>query len=153
MGRVGTAAEVPLPAAEAQRLWLDRTRWPAFVDGFSHVVRADPSWPDAGRLVWQSKPHGRGAVVERVLERSDARVVVAIQDARLAGTQAVEFAPAPGGGSQVRLELDYRLTERTPLTPVLDRLFVRRALRDALVRTLARYAREAVSDAELAAPG
>ena len=149
MGRVTAAATVPLAPADAQRLWLDRTRWPAFVDGFSHVVRCDPEWPDAGALTWQSAPQGRGRVIERAVERGPRRLVLAIEDERLAGTQIVAFDAEPDGGTLVAAELDYRLKERTALTPVLDRFFVRRALRDALGRTVRRYAREAISDVEL----
>ncbi len=41
---------------------------------------------------------------------------------------------------------DYELRDRTPVTPVVDRLFIRRAVRDALGRTLRRYAIELESE-------
>jgi hypothetical protein len=52
-------------------------------------------------------------------------------------------------GTVVGLQLDYRLKERNPLTPVIDLLFIRRSLRDSLRRTLERLARELKADAEL----
>jgi hypothetical protein len=92
--------------------------------------------------VWDSTPHGRG----RVIERADAT----FEDARLEGTQALTFEPE-GDGVRVRLALDYRIKERTVITPVLDRLFVRRAVRDALARTVRRFAAEARLEADLRA--
>ncbi|MDQ3408652.1 MAG: hypothetical protein M3469_01535, partial [Actinomycetota bacterium] len=38
--------------------------------------------------------------------------------------------------------LEYEIKERTALTPVVDRLFVRRAMNDSLRRTLTRFANE-----------
>ncbi len=49
------------------------------------------------------------------------------------------------------LELDYHLKERTVLTLVVDALFVRRVLNDALRRTLTRFARELAFEVELEA--
>jgi hypothetical protein len=46
----------------------------------------------------------------------------------------------------VTLSLEYSLKSRTPLTPVVDALFVRRAIRDSLGRTLARFAAERAGD-------
>ena len=47
------------------------------------------------------------------------------------------------------LSLEYELTGDNPFKAVLDLLFVRRALRDALRRTLRRYAVEAEEEARL----
>lgn len=153
MTRVAAGMVVPLGADAARALWLDTSRWPAFVDGFSHVVRADPEWPEAGALTWQSKPHGRGRVIERVLENRSDAVVGEVEDERLAGTQTVAFEPRGDSAAAVSVALEYRLKERTPLTPLLDLLFIRRAMRDALTRTVQRYAREAASDAKLGGRG
>ena len=46
------------------------------------------------------------------------------------------------------LELEYELKERNAFTPVADALFIRRALRDSLKRSLLRLARERRSDLE-----
>jgi hypothetical protein len=64
-------------------------------------------------------------------------------------TQRVAFQPAEDG-VEVALELDYELKERNALTPVTDLLFIRRALRDSLRRSLVRFARERRADIELA---
>jgi hypothetical protein len=143
VSRVEVATRVPGATVEAAReLWYDVRRWPTFVDGFGRVVRQEPAWPDAGTLVWQSTPHGRG----RVIEHANGRV----EDERLVGRQEVTFAPAEDG-VEVTVRFDYELRNRTPVTPVVDRLFIRRAVRDALGRTLRRYAIEL--EAEVSASG
>ena len=45
------------------------------------------------------------------------------------------------------LTLEYTLKDRTPLTPILDLVFIRRALRDSLQRTLARFGHERRAEA------
>jgi hypothetical protein len=143
VSEVTVSTLVPGATGEAAReLWFDVRRWPSFVDGFGHVVRQDPEWPAAGTLVWQSTPHGRG----RVIEHAGGRV----EDERLLGHQAVDFAPVPDG-VEVTVRFEYQLRNRTPVTPVVDRLFIRRAVRDALGRTLRRYAIEL--EAEVSAWG
>ncbi len=140
MSRVTVSTRVPGGTVEAAReLWFDVRRWPSFVDGFGHVVRQDPAWPAGGTLVWQSTPHGRG----RVIEHAGGRV----EDERLIGRQEVDFAPA-ADGVEVTVRFDYELRNRTPVTPLVDRLFIRRAVRDALGRTLRRYAIELAAETE-----
>jgi len=150
MTRVHASTVVPGPLGEAEALWYDRGRWPNFVDGFSHVVSTEGEWPREGaRLIWDSTPHGRGRVVERVTSHEPGRGQTAeVEDERLRGLQRVEFAPAHGG-VQVALTLEYGIKNSTPVTPLVDALFVRRAIRDTLRRTLARYARERVADRDL----
>ena len=143
MSRVSAAAVVRGTADEARALWFDPARWPAFVDGFSHVVRADPAWPRTGRVIWQSGPRGRG----RVVETAAGEDTVAVEDERLSGTQRVRFEAAGAGETQVTVELDYRLKERHLFTPLVDAFFVRRSLAEALARTLRRYAAEREGDA------
>ena len=134
MSRVAVSTRVPgATVGAARELWSDVRRWPTFVDGFGHVVRQEPGWPHTGSLVWQSTPHGRG----RVIEHADGRV----EDERLVGRQQVAFEPE-GDGVEVTVVFEYELRDRTPVTPVVDRLFIRRAVRDALARTLRRYAIE-----------
>src|SRR5215207_9887266 len=147
MGRVSAAQPVPGLASEAEELWYDLHRWPAWVDGFGHVVKLEGEWPAVGaRTVWESRPGGRGRVVERVTAY-EARVgqTLAVEDERLRGTQRVSFEPGPDG-VEVALELEYELKQRNPLTPLTDALFIRRALRDSLKRTLLRFARERRGD-------
>jgi hypothetical protein len=62
-------------------------------------------------------------------------------DDRSRGTQLVSFEPLEGGVA-VTLELDYTLTTIRFGAFVLDALFVRRAIRDSLRRTLQRFGQE-----------
>jgi hypothetical protein len=151
VSRVKAAAEVPGRISEAEALWYDLTRWAAFVEGFSHVKRVDPQWPEAGTLTWDSTPHGRGRVRERVT-RYEVRVgqTAQVEDSRLAGEQTVTFEGIGDGGStRVTLELEYSIKEARPLSGLTDLLFIRRAVRESLQRTLDRFARERRGDAEL----
>jgi len=141
MRRVQASVTVPGRAQEAEALWLDRSRWAAWIDGFAHVERIDPEWPAPGsRLRWTSGPRGRGLVEERVLAHEPGRrLELAVEDEQLQGTQRTTFHP---GTDEVRvtLELEYELKERR--LPLVDLFFVRRALQDALRRTLVRFAHE-----------
>ena len=131
-------------------LWLDTSRWPTFVDGFGAIDRRHDRWPEPGAtVVWRSKAGGRGIVTEKVvaLEPPD-RIVVDVLDDKLAGRQTATFAP-DAGGCRVLVELDYRLNEGGPLRAVADAIFIRRALRDSIRRTLSRFAVEAAEDAAL----
>ncbi len=53
--------------------------------------------------------------------------------------QTVSFA-AVGDGVQVTLRLEYRVRRRSPVTPIVDVLFIRRAMAASLDRTLMRFA-------------
>jgi uncharacterized membrane protein len=131
------------PAGAAERLWSDPTSWPAWVEGFARVVRSDGEWPTPGSVVeWQSGPSGRGDVRERVAAHEPgASVTTEFSDDRMRGTQHVEFEPLEGGVA-VSLELEYTLTGIRFGALALDALFVRRAIRDSLRRTLQRFGRE-----------
>jgi hypothetical protein len=149
---VRAAVTVPGRVVEAEELWYDPHRWAAWIDGFGHVAKLEGEWPQEGaRLLWDSRPKGRGRVDERVI-RYEPRAghTLEVEDHRLAGTQHVTFEPAD---DQVRvgLTLEYRLKNRSPLTPVLDILFIRRAIRDSLQRTLDRFGHE--RRAEVSRPG
>ena len=149
MGRISASTLVPGPVAEAEALWLDLARWPTFVDGFAAVVQQDPGWPGEGtKLVWRSTPHGRGTVHERVTARGPLDYEVEFHDDTLSGTQRVEFA-AHGEHTRITLDMEYRIEDPTALTPIVDLLFVRRAIRDALRRTVVRFAREREGDIAL----
>lgn len=151
MGRARAALELRSSAEAVEQLWSDPARWPAFVDGFDRVVEQDPSWPAIGsRLVWASHPGGRGRVTEKVIGfEPGVELVVEQSDDQLSGLQRLAFAPVPdahgdpsGWRVGVALELDYALLRKGPFMVVADPLFVRRALRDSLRRTLERMARE-----------
>lgn len=127
----------------AFELWVDVRGWEAFVDGFRDVESLDPDWPQVGASVtWRSVPAGRGRVVERVTASAPGeRFETEVADEHLRGLQSVTFEPQPEGCG-VTLTLDYSLTTGGPLRALTDVLFVRRALTDALRRTLARFAAE-----------
>jgi hypothetical protein len=143
MGRARASISVPGRAAEAEALWYDPHRWQAWVDGFGHIVSLDGEWPQAGaELVWQSPPGGRGRVTERVIAyEMRTGQTVEVEDATMTGRQTVKFEPGPET-VEVTLSLEYEIKDRTPLTPAVDLLFVRRAMSDALRRTVTRFSNE-----------
>jgi polyketide cyclase/dehydrase/lipid transport protein len=138
--RVSAAVTVPGRVAEAEELWYDPHRWAAWIDGFGHVAKLEGEWPQTGaRLLWDSRPQGRGRVAEKVLAYEPrGGQTVDVEDERLNGTQTVSFEPE-GDHVRVSLTLQYRLKQRNP---IVDLLFIRRALRDSLQRTLARFGHE-----------
>jgi hypothetical protein len=151
MGRAAASVTVPGRASDAEALWYDPIRWPAWIDGFSHVVDLPDAWPASGRLAWNSVAQGRGRVLETVVAYEPRTgQTVAVEDSRLRGTQQVAFTPGPDA-VDVTLSLAYELKERNPLTPLIDLLFIRRAIAASLRRTLERFARERRADVELTA--
>jgi hypothetical protein len=149
--RTATAeAAVVLTPEAALRLWTDPTRWPTFVEGFARVIEQDPGWPGEGsRLVWESVPAGRGRVTEKVVRGAAAeRFATQIFEERLMGVQTFRAAESDAG-SRVELSLEYTLTKYGLLGGLADAIFIRRALRDSLRRTLSRFAVEAEEEAGL----
>ena len=149
MSRVRASIEVPGRAGDAEALWYDTTRWPAFVDGLHHVARREGDWPREGaRLVWESHPGGRGRVEERVVAYSprDGQTV-AIEDEKLRGSQRIAFTPREDGVA-VALELTYELKDARPGMAVVDLLFIRRSQRESLARTLRRFRVEVAAERE-----
>jgi hypothetical protein len=143
MGKVSARVDVPGQASAAEALWYDHRRWPAFVDGCKHVALVEGDWPATGaRVVWDSYPGGRGRVMEQVVGY-EARVgqSLAVEDEQIRGTQRVSFTPHSEGVT-VSLELDYELKRPRGKFGAFDLLFVRRPQREALERTLRRFARE-----------
>jgi hypothetical protein len=144
---VRATTTVPGRVVDAEELWYDPHRWAAWIDGFGHVAKLEGDWPHAGaRLLWDSRPQGRGRVSERVTEyEARAGQTLAVEDARLEGTQQVAFEPQ-GDEVLVSLTLEYTLKERSVITPLLDLVFIRRAMRDSLQRTLERFGHERRAD-------
>src|ERR671915_491948 len=104
MGRATATITVKGRAAEAEALWYDRHRWASWVDGFGHVLLLEGDWPEVGaRLVWDSPPGG-------------------------------QFAPSPpaGGEPETPPPPKNKKKDRHFLTPLVDLLFVRRAMADSL---------------------
>jgi hypothetical protein len=140
---------VALDPTAARALWTDPRRWASFVEGFARVREASGDWPAEGaKLVWESIPAGRGRVTERVVEAGERSFATEVFDDSLHGTQRARFEPEENG-TRVVVELDYELSKYGPLRWVADVIFIGRALRDSLRRTLARFAVEAEDEAGL----
>ena len=126
--------------AEAERCWYDTSRWPSWVDGLDHVVQTAAPWPRVGGgVTWQSGPAGRGRVTEQVVAYAPARgQSLEVSDDAVTGRQTVAFIQVPDG-VEVTLEFEYRLHRRSPVSPVVDLLFIRRQMTESLLRTLERF--------------
>jgi Polyketide cyclase / dehydrase and lipid transport len=142
--------QVVLTPEAALRLWTDPSRWSTFVEGFARLVERDPGWPAEGaRVIWESIPAGRGRVTEKVIEPpASDRFASRVFEERLVGVQTFRAAESEGG-SRVELSIEYTLTKYGPFGAVADAIFIRRALRDSLRRTLFRFGIEAEEEAGL----
>jgi hypothetical protein len=161
--RASARATLPLAPPDVLRLWTDVERWPSFVEGFARRLELTEAWPEpGGRIVWESAPSGRGRVTETVMEHGADRFSTQVYEAAFAGVQTLRVVPVNDGGegegsnygaeadaSEVELSLEYELARYGPLRGLADALFIRRALRDALRRTLYRFAVEAEEEARL----
>jgi len=142
---VNAAADMNVPAGTARRLWTDTSRWATFVDGFARVTEQTGDWPEVGsKVVWESGPAGRGQVTERVVDASDDYFATDVFEDRMSGRQSVWFQDG-----QVIMELEYELASRSPFRGITDFFFIRRALSDALMRTVTRFSTEAAEEAAL----
>ena len=153
MGRAFETATAIVPGrvVEAEELWYDPHRWAAWVDGFGHVARIEGEWPAVGsRLLWDSPPRGRGRVAERMTGYEPrAGSTLEVEDERLYGVQRVTFEPDGLDRVRVTLTLEWELKEQPPFAGLIRPFFVRRAMRDSLRRTLARFAHERRAEREL----
>ena len=149
MRTASAEAEVRLAPEAALRLWTDLSRWPTFVEGFARVIEVDPGWPGEGsRVIWESIPSGRGRVTEKVIESSTGQFATMVFEDRLSGRQALRAIESESG-ARLELALEYTLTSYGPLGPLADAIFIRRALRDSLRRTIQRFEVEADEEAGL----
>jgi Polyketide cyclase / dehydrase and lipid transport len=150
MRSASAQTDVVLTPEAALRLWTDTDRWATFVEGFARTLERSPEWPAAGsRVVWESTPAGRGRVTEKVVEREGPdRFVTQVFEERLHGTQTFRVVESEGG-SRAELALDYELAKYGPLSAIADAIFIRRAIRDSLRRTLRRFSVEAEEEAGL----
>jgi Polyketide cyclase / dehydrase and lipid transport len=147
--RASARGPLPLSPADALRLWTDVERWPSFVEGFARRLELTGNWPEPGsRVVWESTPDGRGRVTEAVTESEPDHFSTQVYEAALSGTQTFRALPV-NDGSEVELSLEYQLSRYGPLRGIADALFIRRALRDSLRRTLYRFTIEAEEEARL----
>lgn len=140
MGTAATTLEFPGTVHEAEMLWYDTERWVAWVDGLEAIVSVDGDWPSVGAtVVWQSGPAGRGRVTERVVEYEPLTgQTLEVEDDSITGRQSVSFTPVDHS-VEVVLRLEYRLKKRSPITPLVDLLFIRNAVRASLRATLTRF--------------
>jgi hypothetical protein len=128
---------------------MDAGRWPTFVEGFARVLERSPGWPAEGeRIVWESGPGGRGRVTEKVVEAGSDRFATMVFEDALLGRQMLRVAPHTTG-AEVELSLEYTLVKYGPLRWLADAIFIRRALRDSLIRTVNRFTVEAQEEAGL----
>ena len=150
MRTASVQAGLVLTPEAALRLWTDVSRWPSFVEGFAREVEVEGEWPGKdARLVWESTPAGRGRVTEKVVEAPvQDRFSTRVFEDRLTGTQTFRVVESEGG-SRAELSLEYALTKYGPLGSVADAIFIRRAVRDMLKRTLFRFSVEAEEEAGL----
>lgn len=141
MRAVTAAVTAPGTVQDVERCWYDTRRWPAWVDGLERVVDVSEGWPEAGSIVsWESVPAGRGRVVERVIVHERLRgQTVEVSDDSIRGRQTVAFVGV-ADGVQVTLRLEYEITKRSVLTPLVDALFIRRPMATSLSTTLGRFA-------------
>ena len=143
----GAKAKVALPPGEALELWSDVGRWPTFVEGFTRTLETSDDWPEEGaRVVWESGAGGRGRVTEKVVQRTPDSFATQVFEEALTGTQRALFEEAEDGAI-VTVELEYELAKYGPLRAVADAIFIRRALRDSLKRTLYHFVVEAEEEA------
>jgi Polyketide cyclase / dehydrase and lipid transport len=150
MPTVRAASTFPGSVHEAETLWYDTSRWPSWIDGLAHVDRVEGEWPRIGaKVIWDSVPAGRGRVVERVsgYEALNGQTLD-VEDEQILGTQSVAFTPVDGD-VQVQLSLAYRIKNRSIITPLLDLLFIRRAMASSLDRTVVRFGVELAAEREL----
>ena len=151
MAATSAVRHVGLEPERAWALWTDLGRWATFVEGFLQVIESAPDWPNQGsKVVWRSTPGGRGRVTEKVaVSEPGTRFATRVFEEAMSGTQLATFVQAEDGRTRVELRLDYDLTRTGPLRGIADVLFIRRALNQALNRTLARFATEAEEEAAL----
>ena len=140
VGEVRAIGVFPGSVHEAERCWYDTDRWAQWIDGLARVLEVTDGWPHQdSQVVWESVPAGRGRVRELVTRYEPLTgQTVAVEDDSITGTQSVAFEPV-AGGVQVELRLDYAIKRRSPLTALIDRLFVRRLMALSLARTVNRF--------------
>lgn len=143
MRTVRAARSLDASVHEAEMCWYDTAGWSAWVDGLSDVLEVTGDWPAPGaRVRWESGPAGRGRVTETVIAHEPLTgQTVEVLDDSIRGRQTVAFVPGPET-TEVRLSLEYELVKRSLFTPVVDLLFIRRAMERSLAATVSHFAVE-----------
>jgi uncharacterized membrane protein len=140
MSTVVVAQTFPGTVHEAESCWYDTSGWASWVDGLARVDEVRGDWPNEGAIVvWESGPAGRGRVTERVIRHEPlSGQTNDVRDGSIDGRQSVAFTPA-GEDVEVELTLSYEIRERSIFTPLVDRLFIRRAMSTSMRTTLSRF--------------
>ena len=143
MTSVGVTQAFAGSVHEAESCWYDTARWPVWVDQLARVVEVDGNWPEPGAtVIWESGPAGRGRVRERVAAYEPlSGQTVEVEDDSIIGRQTVTFTPEEDGLS-IELVLDYSIKKRSPITRLIDLLFIRRLMAGSLRTTLGRFGTE-----------
>jgi hypothetical protein len=128
---------------EVESRWYDTARWTGWVDGFDHIVTISGEWPRSGASVtWQSGPAGRGRVTERVSTYEPLQgQELEVEDDAIRGRQRISFNPSDDV-VEVELSLEYEIKQGSFFTPLIDLLFIRRAMASSLQATLSRFGAE-----------
>ena len=153
MRTVRVTQTLPGTVYEIEQRWYDTSRWTAWVEGLRRVVEVAGDWPGVGSSVtWDSGPAGRGHVVERVVAHEAlAGQTVEVDDSSIIGRQSVAFV-AVDDRVEVQLALAYELKKRLLFTPLVDALFIKRAMATSLATTLSRFGAEVGSHRSLTGP-
>jgi hypothetical protein len=131
---------VEAPGIEAEQLWLDRSRWASWLEGFSHLVTLDDGWPVDGRRVYDGP---RGRVLEKILRHTAGSGYAAtIEDARMTGVITVTFE-TDNVRTRITVELDVEPKEQ--LAPG-RRWWLRRKLREEWETSLRRFGYELAAE-------
>jgi hypothetical protein len=140
MPRVSATIELPGKVYEAEACWYEVGRWPQWVDGLARVVEVRGEWPKPGsEVIWESHPAGRGTVHERVTDYEPRTGQASeVEDDSITGRQTVTFQPSDAG-LQLELALEYRLKRRSPLSWLVDLVFIRRLMGASLGRSLGQF--------------
>jgi Polyketide cyclase / dehydrase and lipid transport len=143
MRSVSVSRTFPGTVHEAETCWYDTTQWPAWVDGLDRVADVTEDWPAAGASVrWESGPAGRGRVRELVVVQERlAGQTLEVEDDSIRGRQSVAFTPVDGD-VEIVLRLEYEIERGSIFTPIVDLLFIRRAMAASLGTTLTRFGAE-----------
>ena len=140
MPRVKATIELPGRIYDAETCWYDVQRWPEWVDGLARVIEIRGDWPKRGsEVIWESHPAGRGTVRERVAHYEPRSGQTSdVDDASISARQSVTFQPRDEG-VQLQFELEYTLKRRSPVSWLVDLVFIRRLMGASLGRTLDRF--------------
>ena len=140
MGTIEVDVWVPGTVEEVAPRWFDTSHWKDWQDEVEAVLEVSGDWPEVGSSVrWRSPPAGRGEVTETVVEYEPNDLQVnEVEDSQLTARQTVTFTEV-NDGVAVSLTVAYHITKRGPFTAILDRFFVRPAMRSSLTSTIERF--------------